>query len=227
MKLDFVAMAVHELRTPLTNIKNYLSALRNSVSDLLNPTQQKLLTRVDISSQQLGGLVENLLSVSNIEKSLITLHLESVEWSVLVKQVIDLFDEIAQEKGINLEFTDSLTSIPNVLVDRLRIPEVLSNLLSNALNFTPSGGKVSVWISREDNMVTTHIKDSGAGIAKDALPHLFTKFFRITGYLRAGSKGTGLGLYIAKSIMDMHKGKIRVESEEGRGSTFSFSLPMA
>lgn len=224
MKLDFVTMAVHELRTPLTNIKNYLSVLRNSVKDLLNPNQQKLLTRVDISSQELGGLVENLLSVSNIERSLITLHLESVEWPALVKQIVDLFNEIAKEKGINLQFIEPFSPIPNVMADKLRIPEVLSNLISNALNFTQKGGEVTVWISRENNLVTTHIKDTGMGIPKDALPHLFTKFFRITGPLQAGSKGTGLGLYIAKSIIDMHKGKIWVESEEGKGSTFSFSL---
>ncbi|HLD11540.1 MAG TPA: ATP-binding protein, partial [Patescibacteria group bacterium] len=104
---------------------------------------------------------------------------------------------------------------------------VLHNLLSNAISYTNPGGKVTVKIETNPYEVITHITDSGIGIPKEALPRLFTKFFRVSGVLEQGSKGTGLGLYISKAIIEMHHGRIWVQSEEGKGSTFSFAIPIA
>jgi signal transduction histidine kinase len=104
--------------------------------------------------------------------------------------------------------------------------KVLANLLLNAISFTKSGGQVAVWFEKRENVVTTHIQDNGRGIPADSLPHLFTKFFRVSSSLTQDSKGTGLGLYISKSIVEMHNGKIWVESKLNEGSTFSFSLPV-
>ena len=116
--------------------------------------------------------------------------------------------------------------IPPVMADRLRITEVVTNLVANAINYTQPGGKINVTIERQGNEIITSVKDTGVGIPKEALPKLFTKFFRVTGKLTQGSKGTGLGLYISKAIVEMHKGRIWVDSEPGRGTTFSFSLPI-
>ena len=117
--------------------------------------------------------------------------------------------------------------LPEVLVDKFRISEVLSNLLANALTYTKPGGKVEVTSWPENDNVVTSIKDTGEGIPESAIPRLFTKFFLVSGVLEQGSKGTGLRLYISKSIIDMHEGKIWVKSKLGVGSTFTFSLPLS
>lgn len=130
-----------------------------------------------------------------------------------------------KEKKIELTFIPPQSPIPNVKADKLRIGEVLTNLISNALNYTEPGGKVKIWAEKQDEFVVTHIQDTGEGISKEAQEKLFKKFYRAPGRLSQGIKGTGLGLYITKAIVDMHHGKIWVNSELGKGSTFSFTLP--
>lgn len=225
MKLDFVSMSAHELRTPLTAIKGYLAVLLHEGIDNLTDDQKKFVKRVNVSTHQLVSLVENLLSVTRIEEGVFTVTLESLDWVEVVKQTVDEFKIRADENKIELSFIPPTNPIPKVLVDPVRITEVLNNLLSNAITYTQASGRVTVWLEDNPQGVITHIQDSGQGIPKQALPHLFTKFFRITGILEQGSKGTGLGLYISKIIVEMHHGKIWVVSELGKGSTFSFILP--
>lgn len=225
MKLDFVSMAAHELRTPLTSLRGYLSILIKENKDTLKPEEFTFLTRADISAQQLSVLVDNLLNVSRIENHKLTISIEPVDIRQLIQQTIEQFMERAKEKNIALDFKKDDSLLPKVPIDKLRMGEVLNNLLSNAIAYTSEGGKVTVWTQRKDDLVITHIQDTGEGIPKESLPHLFTKFFRISGKLEQTSKGTGLGLYISKEIVQMHHGEIWVESEVGKGSTFSFSLP--
>lgn len=225
MKLDFVSMAAHELRTPLTSLRGYLSVLIKDTKNMLSPDEAMFLSRANISAQQLSALIENLLNVSRIENHKLTINIEPVDIRQVIQQSIDQIMERADEKKITLEFKKDDSPLPRVLIDKLRIGEVLNNLLSNAIAYTKDGGKVTVWTERKDDLVVTHVQDTGEGISKDALPHLFTKFFRIWGKLEQATKGTGLGLYISKEIIQMHHGEIWVESEVGVGSTFSFSLP--
>lgn len=228
MKLDFVSMAAHELRTPLTSIKGYLSVFINENKEKFDTDQSMFLTRISISAEQLLNLVENLLNVSNIERGIFNVNLESTDWTAIVQQIFDQLTERAKEKDLEFTFIKPESTFPEVMVDKLRIVEVLSNLLSNAIAFTTPGGKikVSVELSPDKQSVITNVQDTGEGIPKEAIPHLFTKFFHVSGKLEQGSKGTGLGLYISKEIIQMHHGKIWVESELGKGSTFSFSLPV-
>lgn len=226
MKLDFVSMAAHELRTPLTSIRGYLSVFMEENSKSLNAEQNMLLGRINTASQQLMALIENLLSVSKIERGVFGVQVQPLNWVDDVKEIVEVFKDRAEEKKQTLEFIPPTTSIPVIRADKLRINEVLSNLLGNAIAYTPERGKITVSVEVNDSLVTTHIQDNGVGIPPEALPHLFTKFFRISGKLEQGSKGTGLGLYISKSVVDMHHGKIWVESKLGQGSTFSFSLPI-
>lgn len=226
MKLDFVSMAAHELRTPLTSLKGYLSVFIKEGEGKFTSDQQMFLNRMTISTQTLMSLIENLLNVSRVERGAMTIYKEQVDWTKAVSMIVDDYKLRAREKNISLEFLHSTQPIPHLLVDKLRINEVLYNLIANAINYTEAGGSIQVWIDSDGEWVTTHVKDSGAGIPKDSIPNLFTKFFRVTGNLEQGSKGTGLGLYIAKSIIDMHKGRIWVNSEVGRGSVFSFSIPI-
>lgn len=227
MKLDFVSMAAHELRTPLTSIRGYLSVLQEEVGKTLKPEQSSFLEKAFISSTQLAALVENLLSVSRIERGSLQIQAQPTHWEPLIDETYNNFLPQASERQVKLTYVKPKEDLPLVLVDRFRISEVVSNLVSNALNYTPSGGSVEISLEYKDKEVITHVTDTGPGIPEAALPKLFTKFFRVSGVLEQGSKGTGLGLYISKAVVDMHKGRIWVESTLGKGSVFSFSVPVS
>ncbi|MDP2720426.1 MAG: ATP-binding protein [bacterium] len=225
MKLDFVAMAAHELRTPLTAIRGYLSVLIEEVSKKLTKEERSWVEKAFISSTNLAALVENLLSVSRIELQSLKLDMVKVDWQKVLQEVVTNFQPAATQKGLDFKSTVK-EKLPEIAVDKFRINEVLSNLIGNAISYTNPGGKVEISSWFEDGNIITSVKDSGEGIPQPALPHLFTKFFRVSGVLEQGSKGTGLGLYISKAIIDMHQGKIWVKSKLGVGSTFTFSLPL-
>ncbi|MBI4036581.1 PAS domain S-box protein [Candidatus Daviesbacteria bacterium] len=226
MKFDFVSMAAHELRTPLTSMKGYLSVFLEENKDRLTADQTQLLQNANAATEQLNTLVENLLSVSRIERGVLNVTLEAVDWPMLVNEAIKLFEDQAKQKGVELIFDTPSQTIPRLKVDKVRINEVLANLLSNAIKYTEPGGKIKVGVEVKGMDVITHVQDTGHGIPPEAVPELFSKFFRVSGSLEGGTKGTGLGLYITKSLVEMHHGKIWVESELGKGSTFSFSLPV-
>jgi signal transduction histidine kinase len=227
MKIDFVSMAAHELRTPLTAIRGYLSVLQEELSKDLSKEQQSFLDKAFISSSQLAALVENLLSVSRIERGAMRIEADPQKWKGILQDTVTNFTPLANEKRINLGLSCP-DDLPKVVVDKFRISEVLSNLIGNALNYTDQDGSIEISASfdRDKNMVVTKIKDTGQGIPESAIPHLFTKFFRVSGLLEQGSKGTGLGLYISRAIVNMHGGEIKVESQLGKGSTFSFTTPV-
>jgi PAS domain S-box-containing protein len=227
MKLDFVSMAAHELRTPLTSIRGYLSVLKESAASQLTDEQKMFMQRINIASDQLMSHVDNLLNVAKVEKGAMTLHKEKIDWVPFVQKLTGDLQDRAKQKNITLVFQlPQNTSMP-VEVDTFRISEVITNLLTNAISYTYTDGSVSVSVEENEHDIITHIRDTGEGIPREALQHLFTKFFRVSGKLEQGSKGTGLGLYISKTIVEMHYGKISVESEVGKGSTFTFTLPKA
>lgn len=225
MKIDFVSMAAHELRTPLTSIRGYLSVFLNENRAKLNPDQMKLLNSLSTATEQLTSLVENLLSVTRIERGVLNVNLEDIDWSNFVKDSVNVLMPKAREKQLDLQYIEPTQPIPQLKVDKVRITEVITNLLNNAINYTDPGGQIKVWVEYNGGEVITNVADTGKGIPAEAIPQLFNKFYRVTGALEQGIKGTGLGLYITKSIIDMHHGKIWVKSEVDKGSTFSFSLP--
>jgi two-component system, OmpR family, phosphate regulon sensor histidine kinase PhoR len=226
MKLDFVSMAAHELRTPLTAIRGYASLLQMQNAKSLDQSGQELINRLVVSSENLGNLIENLLSVSRIERSAFSVDARPVDLSNTIKGVIDNVRPQATTKKqtITLLVPDEL---PVVIADVFRIGQVILNFVANAVNYTQEGGSITIKAERKDANLVISVSDTGRGIPPDALARLFTKFFRVSGALEQGAKGTGLGLYISKSIIEMHKGKIWVESEVGKGTTFAFSLPIA
>jgi two-component system sensor histidine kinase VicK len=225
MKLDFVSMAAHELRTPLTAVRGYLSVFMRENSGKFNDEQTSFLNRIATSTQRLASLVDNLLNVSKIERHGLNISPQPVDWPQHVKDLMPDFESYAKEQKVTLAYDEPTVAIPLVNIDTLKIDEVLSNLVTNAITYTRSGGHVHVTIEKIGNEVVTSIKDDGQGIPEDAVPHLFTKFFRVAGKLEQGSKGTGLGLYISKAIIELHKGRIWVETKVGKGSTFKFALP--
>jgi signal transduction histidine kinase len=227
MKLDFVSMAAHELRTPLTAIRGYLSLLLNSLKDKLEKDDLMFLTRSFISSNELSSLVENLLNATRIERGVFKLEAAPLSMDGLIHDALDNLREVAKQKNINLTCDMPKTALRLVLADRFRISEVVTNLVANGINYTAPGGTVGIHLHAEPDHMRVEVADNGHGISHSAQQQLFTKFYRVSGELAQGSKGTGLGLYISKAIVDAHGGKIWVESEEGKGSTFSFTLPYA
>lgn len=225
MKLDFVSMASHELKTPLTNIIGYLSVFIEENRPKLTKEQAELLDRSLVSARQLQALVENLLSVNKIEREQMAVSVEQVDLNAVLDKAVEDLQNQAKLKNIILNYTKDAT-LPKVMADPLRLAEVINNLVANAISYTGAGGRVSVYSNSAPNEIVTTVEDTGVGIPAEAIPHLFNKFFRVSNTLQKGSKGTGLGLYISKSIIQKLNGRIWVESEPGKGSKFHFSLPI-
>jgi signal transduction histidine kinase len=224
MKLDFVSMAAHELRTPLTSIRGYLSILQEETVEKLTAEQTTFLQRIMVSADQLQTLVENLLNISQIEKGKLELKLAPVDLEKTVLSIIDNLTPEAKQRNIELSYDKPDHTIPSVNADEFRINEVITNLISNAIHYNRQDGWIKVSLKEQENTVVVSVSDGGVGIPESALPNLFTKFYRITTPLEMGAKGTGLGLFISKQIIEAHKGKIWVESEVDKGTTFHFSL---
>lgn len=227
MKLDFVSMASHELRTPLTSIIGYLSVFIDENKDKIPKEELELIDRSLVSSRELLILVSNLLSVNKIEREQLTLLKEPLDWQTHLQKAIDDLQNQAKLKSISLTLIEPTTPLPKIMADPIRISEVINNLVTNAINYTSPGGKIEVSTSSTPNEVITTISDNGVGIPQEAIPHLFSKFFRVSNQLQKTNKGTGLGLYISKSIITKLGGKIWVESQFGKGSKFHFNLPVA
>ncbi|GAC1387539.1 MAG: hypothetical protein NVS1B7_0650 [Candidatus Saccharimonadales bacterium] len=225
MKLDFVSMAAHELRTPITAIRGYLSLLSEDDQSVLSMGSKKFIERALSSTSQLVGLISNLLNVSKIERGTLNMVYAKIDWPTIVQDAIHDHEFSAMEKNIELRYEGTKNNVP-LLADQVSIKEVINNLIANAIHYTDPGGHIIVSLEVTDTEIITKIKDDGIGIPANAVQRLFTKFYRVKGGIASGSGGTGLGLYISKSIVELHKGKIWVESEYGRGSTFIFSLPV-
>jgi two-component system phosphate regulon sensor histidine kinase PhoR len=226
MKIDFVSMAAHELRTPLTAIRGYTSILQMQNITQLDNSGKEMLDRLAISSENLGNLIDNLLSVSRIERNAFTVALKPLNAAAIFKNVIDTSKQQVETKNQKL-IVNIQKDLPVIMADDFRITQVILNLVANASNYTKEGGTITLNASVQNGQLQTSVEDTGQGIPKEAIPKLFTKFFRVSGELEQGSKGTGLGLFISKSIIDMHKGEIWVQSELGKGTKFTFTLPCA
>ncbi len=223
MEVNFVALAAHELRTPLTTIKGYLDILRTELGKRLSAEHRTFLERSANGVNQLSGLVNNLLNVSRIEHGELSYNLEQVDW-------LDFLNDIKAELTERSKHNDRklvlklARKLPKVGIDHVAMREVLYNLIDNAIKYTSPGDIITLTVHEAHDGVETTVSDTGTGIPKDSLDRLFTKFYRVEG-LRS-KEGTGLGLYICKSIVEAHYGYIWVESQFGRGSTFGFNLPI-
>jgi len=226
MKTEFVSMVSHELRTPLTSIKGYVDLVVDGKAGEINETQREFLGIVQSNTDRLVALINDLLDVSRIESGKIHLNITVVPIDGLIREVATSLRNQIEEKKLSLELAIPREPI-KVRGDCARISQVLTNLLSNAYKFTPEGGKISVCAKATDGRVQVDVTDTGIGISDQDQKKLFTKFFRADSTITREVGGTGLGLNIAKSIVEMHGGKIWVESEVGKGSTFSFTLPAA
>ena len=225
MKVDFVSMAAHELRTPLAAIRGYLELITFKGGKYPEETANYLEQALK-SSSELGGLINNLLDVTRIERGTLTVNLEPLDLAAHIKQAVQNAVFTAEEKHIALTYEGPSEGC-TVVADQIALHEVVNNLITNAIKYTNQGGKVMVTLAKDGENYRVSISDTGIGIPAQAQTNLFTKFYRVHGGLNSGSTGTGLGLFISKSLVERQGGAIGVESQEGRGSTFTFTLPIA
>lgn len=223
MKIDFVSMAAHELRTPLAAIRGYLELIafktKQATTDVDGYIKQALK-----SAGELGGLINNLLDVTRIERGTLTLTMGHTDLAQILTDAVRDLQFNAQEKQITVTYRGTSSGC-FVLGDHIALREVINNLLTNAIKYTQPKGSVSVSLLSDGKTYKVDVKDTGIGIPSQAIPHLFTKFYRVHGGLDSGSTGTGLGLFISKSIIERHKGTVSVTSQENVGSTFTFTIP--
>ena len=227
LKSDFVSNVSNELRTPLTAIKGAVDLLLREVPGRLNENQTHYLTRVRSNTQHLAGLINDLLDLAKMEEGKVELKGARVSVGGLVHEVMETMKPLAAEKPVLLEVK---VPEPSVLVwaDRDKVAQVLMNLVGNAIKFTPPQGRVMVSASRDGTeWAQVSVDDSGPGISAEECQKIFHKFYQVSEGGGPKPKGTGLGLAISKALVELHGGKIWVESEPGRGSTFSFTLPVS
>ncbi len=226
LKDEFVSLASHELRTPMTAIKSYLWMALDGQGGVLNEKQRHYVQRSYNSVDRLIKLVNDMLNISRIDSGRLTVQVKSCSCEQMVREVVDDVGARATELGITVA-VEQRSAVAEVLADPDKIKEVIYNLIGNSMKFTPSGGKITVSCTQQENMVEIEIKDTGTGIAAEDLSKLFQKFGILPGSYVANQSamGTGLGLYICRSLVGLHGGKIWASSEgKGRGTTFTFSL---
>jgi PAS domain S-box-containing protein len=223
MKDDFVASVSHELRTPLTSIRGYLELVRDDGT--LNPEQDRMLGIVDRNADRLLGLVTDLLFIAELDAGKLTMNPTPVRLEDVAAESVEAAGPRARaaEIELHLDAGDQLV-VPG---DRTRLAQVFDNLISNAIKFTPPGGRVDVRVFRSDASAVVEVSDTGTGIPEEERLHLFERFFRANGAIRGAVQGTGLGLAIVGTIAASHGGTVRVESSESGGATFLVSLPLA
>lgn len=226
MKSDFVSNVSHELRTPLTSIKGSVDNMLDGLTGPLNEKQIRYLARIKSNTDRLSRLVNDLLDLSRIEAGRVEVRPATLPLTALAEEVAEHLKPLAAEKLIRIEVPSPDPKV-TVWADRDKVTQILMNLVGNAIKFTPEQGKVSVAIERSENeYVRISVADTGPGILPEERSKIFSKFYQIDSVNKQKPKGSGMGLAISKALVEMQGGKIWVEGEVGRGSTFSFTLPI-
>jgi signal transduction histidine kinase len=224
LKSDFVSNVSHELRTPLTAIKGSVDNMLDGLTGDLNEKQSRYLTRIKSNTDRLARLINDLLDLSRIEAG-ITLQPTNLRLAPLLREVAESLRPVAAVKRIIIA-VESRDETVTAWADPDRISEILMNLLGNAIKFTPSDGKVTLSVEgRGADWVKIAVSDTGPGIPPEEANRIFDKFYQVPQLEKQKIVGTGLGLSITKALVEMHGGKIWLESEVGRGSIFSFVIP--
>jgi signal transduction histidine kinase len=222
-KDEFLSVASHELRTPLTTIKGYTQLLAQTVDELESDERATYINAVLGEIERMMGLISELLDVSRIETNRLQIHPQPIRWVDFIVGRISAFR--VQHPSRTLRFAAAVEGTA-VVADPDRMRQVIDNLLSNALKYSADGTDIDVRVVVDDGCVLTSVTDLGIGIPRDEIPQLFERFHRARNVSSRYYGGLGLGLYIARAIIEAHGGMITVESEEGCGSTFTMRLPL-
>lgn len=225
MKSDFISLASHQLRTPLSAIKTYSHMLIDGFMGDITPDQRKALRTIVTASNRMNELISTLLNVSRIETGNLIVSAKRINLNHLTDEVIKELALSADNKKITV--TPKMPAVPLIIkADNLIVKEILINLVSNAIKYTPAGGTVTVHLKKNIHTVLVTVEDNGMGIPKNAREQVFTKFYRAQNVVRQETTGTGLGLYMVKGLVETLGGKIWFDSAEHHGSKFYVRLPI-
>jgi PAS domain S-box-containing protein len=223
LKDEFVSLVSHELRTPLTSIRGYLELVLDGAAGSLTEEQDRFLRVVERNANRLLGLVGDLLFVAQVDAGRLPVEFDDLDLALVAAECVDGVRPAAEAKSLELILDASPLAAKG---DRGRLDQLLGNLVSNAVKFTPEGGRVTVRVSSQDESALIEVSDNGIGVPEAELDELFTRFFRSSTATENAIPGTGLGLVIAKAIAEAHGGQIAVESRQGVGTTFKVTLPL-
>jgi signal transduction histidine kinase len=221
MQDEFISTISHELRTPLGMIKGYVTTMMREDANWDSETRLEFLEIVDEEADRLRELIDNLLDSSRLETGTLGMTLEPTKLSTIIRDSVSRTQAIYPDMEVEIEIGDD---IPMLQADPTRIAQVMDNLLSNANKYAP-GSQIAVASDRRDNVIEIGVQDGGPGIPPEHVPHLFERFYRVPGQT-VNVRGTGLGLYICRKIIEAHSGEIGVESQEGSGTRIFFTLPI-
>lgn len=222
MRRDFVANVSHELKTPITSIKGFAETLLDGAADDPEALDQ-FLHIIFEESKRIQLLIDDLLILSKLEKDESTINVGPVEVGFVLEDILPVINQHAEQKNIEIQVdADKKLTFE---ADEEKIKQILLNLLTNAISYTPEKGTVSLKIKESEDNVCLQVQDTGIGISKEALPRIFERFYRVDKDRSRDTGGTGLGLAIVKHIVEVHQGEITVESELGKGTTFSVLVP--
>ena len=224
-KSEFISAVSHELRTPLTSIKGYASILMTGKLGAIPDQVKERLDRINKHSDNLVKLINDLLDISRIESGRVDMKFSKINLTSMIDNVHDLLTPQLRDKDIKL-IRDLDQDIPEVSVDSTQIERVFINLINNAIKFTPGKGTITVRAKQDQDKIIISVIDTGIGVKKEDLNKLFDEFYRVDNEINQNVKGTGLGLALAKKIVEAHGGKMSVSSEPNKGSTFYFTLPI-
>jgi PAS domain S-box-containing protein len=225
LKDEFIALVSHELRTPLTSIRGYTELLLDGAAGDISDDQRQFLGVVDRNSQRLLHLVGDLLFLAQIEAGKLALDLGAIDLAAVASDSVEAARPAAEEREITLTLATS--PVPLLAGDHARLGQLVDNLVSNAIKFTPAAGRVDVRVRSHKGQAVIEVRDSGIGIPKGEKKFLFQRFYRTSSATEQAIQGTGLGLAISKAIVEAHGGAIAVESREGAGTTFRVTLPIS
>jgi signal transduction histidine kinase len=224
-KDEFISMASHQLRTPLTSIKGYVSMLMDGDVGEVSKEQKHLLEEAFMSSERMVRLIGDFLNVSRLQTGKFVIDKHPVDLGKIVGDEVENLKTNAEVRGLKFTFKKP-KNIPELNLDESKIQQVIMNFCDNAIYYSKENAKINVELAVVGNQVQFTVKDSGIGVPAAERDQLFTKFFRATNARKQRPDGTGVGLFLAKKVIDAHDGKIVFESEEGKGSTFGFRLPI-
>jgi len=226
LKSEFVSIVAHQLRTPLSALKWGLALLDES-KPRLKKEQTELLLKMTVSNERMIRLVNDLLDVARIEEGRFVYKKTEIDVHAIIKNVLDATKIARDQKQITVIVEKQKLLLPQIFVDKDALTLAVQNLVENAIQYTPQYGTLEIHATRVNNTVQVSLRDSGIGIAKEDQSRIFSKFFRGAQAVRLETEGSGLGLFIVKNIIEAHGGKIWFDSEQGKGTTFYFTIPVS
>ena len=228
LKTEFVVLAAHQMRTPLATTKWTLGSLMEESIGPINKEQKDRIQNAYQTNEHMISLINDLLDITAIQEGRYLSELTPFEIEPMVRSMVQSYKEDAERREVSLELEFGKEKLPSVQVDGGKIELALQNFIDNALQYTKKGGKVTVSVKKNPKKkeIEVVVKDTGIGIPDTQQQRVFDRFFRATNAKEKKDRGTGLGVYLAKNIIEAHKGRVWFESKEGKGSTFGFSLPI-